>query len=191
MTAAVWGIDTIDAGVLKVPLGAPVIWAYVTGTTIRPEIQWEPEDIARFPHSQVFRIDQGFGDQLDEARAFDADEYDLEAGGWTVDRLAGVVRLRNERQWSTRVYASVGPFDALLGKLRTAQVPMRSVFWREAHWGLTEAEARGQLGGIRYALQYASPSDGGDLVIPGTSLTLAVAGADLNVMALVNTGWQG
>lgn len=191
MTDAVWGIDTIDAGVPEIPRCAPVVWWYKTGTTTRPEIEWEPEDLAAFPHSHLISIDQGFGNQADESRWLTADEYDLEAQAWTPKTLVPVVRARNARRISTRVYASLSPFDQLVIELRSAQVPMHSLFWREANWNLNEAEARGQLGGIRYALQWASPTSNPDTEMPCTHLSLAVAGADLNVMQLRDTSWQG
>lgn len=191
MSESVWGIDTIDANVDKVPLGTPVIWCYITGTTSRPEIEWEPDDIALFSRSQVYKVDQGYGDQADEARWFACHEFDLEAGAWTIPRLVDAIRGRNGRKWSSRVYASVEPFTLFTGALRAAQVSMRSLYWREANWSLSEEEARGQLGGIKYAVQWASPSSNPDTMIPGTHLTLAEAGADLNVIRLGSTQWQG
>lgn len=191
MKEAVWGIDTIDANVDRVPLATPVIWAYVTGTTLNPEIEWELADLQLFPHSTIYRIDQGFGDQADEVRAFDADEYDLEARAWTVDRLVRVIQLRNERRWSTRVYASVDPYTALIAGLAAARVPTHSLYYREANWDLNETEAWQVLTGNKYAAQWASPSSNPLTVIPGTSVNLQAAGADLNMIRLGSTQWQG
>lgn len=187
MSEAVWGIDTIDANEPAVPLGAPVIWAYVTGTTQRPEIEWEPSDIARFPHSQVYRIDQGFGSR----GPFDADEFDLEAGAWTVDGVAGMIAQRNRIRWSTRVYCGQQNRADLLAALAARRIDARSVFFRIADWRLNEAEARRRLTGDIYAWQWASPSSNPATVIPGTRETLARVNADLSVIRLGSTQWQG
>lgn len=191
MTEAVWGIDTIDARVPEVPRGAPVIWYYVTGTTQNPEIEWEPADAALFPHSQLYRIDQGFGNQRDRRRWFACDEFDLEAQAWTADTLVPAIRARNDIHWSTRIYASDGPWTELVIALDAAGVSTRSIFWREANWNLSEIQAKARLGGNRYAIQWASPSSNPDTLIPGTNLTLATAGADLNACRLGSTQWQG
>lgn len=191
MTEAVWGADTIDANAAFLSSATPVLWYYVTGTTQAPEIEWEPADVARFPHTQTYRIDQGFGDQGDRRRWFACDEFDLEAGAWTVAALIPVIKARNEIDWSTRVYASAGPWWALLAGLAQAGVSARSLYWREANWNLSETEARGLLSVVRYAIQWASPSSNPLTVIPGTNTELQVAGADLNVARMSGTGWRG
>lgn len=191
MTEAVWGADTIDAQAEFLSSATPVIWYYVTGTTERPEIEWEADDVARYPHSQLYRTDQGFGDQGDRARWFRCDEFDLETGAWTVQALIPAIRARNEIGWSTRVYASTGPWLALLAGLAQAGVSARSVYWREANWNLDEAGARQLLSATRYAIQWASPSSRPLQLIPGTGVNLATAGADLNVARLSGTGWRG
>lgn len=191
MTEAVWGADTIDAQSEWLPGSTPVIWYYVTGTTERPEIEWEADDVARYPHSQLYRIDQGFGDQGDRRRWWACDEFDLEAQAWTVPTLVQAIEARNSLSWSTRVYASAGPWWALLAAMASAGVSARSVFWREANWNLNEAEARSLLSVIRYAIQWASPSSNPTTLVPGTATSLAVAGCDLNVARLSPTGWRG
>ena len=191
MIEAVWGADTIDANAAFLTNATPVLWYYVTGTTQAPEIEWEPADVARFPHSQTYRIDQGFGNQLDMTRWFQCDEFDLEAGAWTVLNLIKVIRARNEIEWSTRVYASARPWLELLAGLAQAGVSARSLYWREANWNLSELQARGLLSAVRYAIQWASPSSNPLTIIPGTNTELRVAGADLNVARLSSTGWRG
>lgn len=191
MTEAAWGADTIDANAEFLTAATPVIWYYVTGTAQRPEIEWEADDVARYPHSQLYRIDQGFGDQANRARWFACDEFDLEALAWTPGALVPVVEARNSIMWSTRIYASAGPWFALLAALALAGVSARSLYWREANWNLSEPEARQLLSGVRYAIQWASPSSNPLTVIPGTSVNLQAAGADLNVARLSPTGWRG
>ncbi|MGP0047848.1 MAG: hypothetical protein ACLPZR_03225, partial [Solirubrobacteraceae bacterium] len=57
----------------------------------------------------------------------------------------------------------------------------------EADWNLSEAEATARLGtdlgngAIIASIQFASPTSNPDTVIPGTSITLAQANADLSV----------
>lgn len=191
MTEHVWGADTIDAKAEFLPGGTPVIWYYVTGTTQRPEIEWEADDVARYPHSQLYRIDQGFGDQADKSRWFAADEFDLEALAWTPADLVPVIEARNAIEWSTRIYASTGPWLQLLAALAAAGVSARSVYWREANWNLSEAQAGQLLSVVRYAIQWASPTSNARTVIPGTTINLATAGCDLNVARLSPTGWRG
>lgn len=191
MTESVWGADTIDAQAEFLPGGTPVIWYYVTGTTQRPEIEWEADDVARYPHSQLYRIDQGFGDQGDRARWFKADEFDLEAQAWTPANLVPVVEARNSIMWSTRIYASIDPWLQLLADLAAAGVSARSLYWREANWNFNEAGARAALSQVRYAIQWASPSSNPLTLIPGTSVNLRTVGADLNVARLSPTGWRG
>lgn len=191
MTEAVWGADTIDANVRELITACPVIWPYVTGTTQNPEIEWEPADIALFPHSQAYRLDQGFGNQADEARWFACDEFDMESGAWTPAALVKVIEARNARRWSTRVYASAGPWAQLWDQLGVAGVGRRSLYWREANWNLSEAEARAELTGAKYAIQWASPSSNPDTEIPGTTTPLRVANCDLNVIRLGSTMWIG
>lgn len=191
MPDATWGIDTIDAQVHFLSPGVPVIWPYITGTTQRPEIEWEAADLALFPHSMLYKLDQGFGDQGNRARWFRCHEFDLESGAWTIPELVKAIEARNQIMWSTRVYASVGPWQALLGALAASGVSARSLYWREANWSLTEAQARGLLSVVRYAIQWASPSSNPLTLIPGTSTTLGEAGADLNVIRLSDTGWRG
>lgn len=195
MTENVWGIDTIE-GVLDqglYPPAPPVIWAYKTGTVQHPDIEWTEADLAEFPESQVYRIHQGFGER-DPFRTLDGipwDEADLEAGAWDVRDLAVAIDKRNGARWSTRVYASDQPWTELLVACNEMRVHTRSVYWREANWSLSQLQARARLGGQRYAVQWASPTSNPMTLVPGTGRTLQQVNADLNVIRLASTAWQG
>lgn len=195
MAENVWGVDamegTLDLGLF--PPAPPVIFAYKTGTTRTPDIQWTEQDIARFPDSQVYRVHQGFGSQ-NSFRTDDGvpwDEIDMEAGAWTIERTAGAIRDRNADRWSTRVYASDDPWGQLVALCRDLGTGMGSVFRREANWSLSLIAARDRLGGNQYATQWASPTSNRDTLVPGMGRTLAQTNIDLNVVRLGSTQWRG
>lgn len=180
---AVWGVDCIASAEPNLPASPPVIWAYVTGTTRNPDIPWTAAQLARHPYSQVYTIDQGFGSQ----GAFDADEYDVEAGAWTVSAMVWVISLRNDVGWSTRVYCSWSDRASLLTSLAHAGVSAKRVYFRIADWNYSFETARAQIGGNVYAIQWASPSSNPNTVLPGTSLTLSQCDADLSIIRLGST----
>jgi hypothetical protein len=178
-----WGADCPSGSVEHLPRNVPVIWPYVTGT---PSIRWTGEQIAQFPHSRIIRVDQGF-----ESRSpFDADEFDIEAGAWSDDAIAGIVAERRTRRWSTRLYGTWDTYGAVKQELAARGIG-QSVFWRIADWDLDQHFADLELHGDVYAGQWASPSSNPRTILPGTRLTLAEANADLSVMITVNTGWAG
>lgn len=195
MVDATWGVDAME-GVLDLnlfPLAPPVIFAYKTGTTRNPDVEWTEADIARFPHSQVYRIHQGFGPQ-DSFRTPDGvpwDEIDMEAGAWDIPSTGRAILIRNTERWSTRVYASDTPWSDLVAWCAARRVGMASVFRREANWSLSEAEMRDRLGGNQYAGQWASPTSNALTLVPGTGNTLAHANIDLNVVRLGSTAFRG
>jgi len=195
MTEATWGVDaiegTLDRGLY--PAAPPVLWAYKTGTTSNPDIEFTEADLEPFGDSQIYRIHQGYGtrDPFRTADGVPWDEADLEALAWTVPELTDAIAKRNNARWSTRVYASDGPFTDLMVACSQQHVDIRSVFWREANWTLSRPQALARLDGLRYAVQWASPTSNPETLIPGTTTTLKAAGLDLNVARLSGTGWRG
>lgn len=183
MTEATWGVDLTHDALPRLTIEPPVIWPYVTGT---PDIRWTEADRARFPSAQQYRLDQELGSSGPQ----DAEEFDVEALAWRPDQVLGLVEARRRIRWSTRIYASRLTYAMVSGLLMAAGIH-HSVFYRIADWSLSEAEARAQLGGQVYAIQWASPSSNPLTVIPGTTDTLAAVNADLNVIRLASTGWQG
>ena len=182
MYDSTWGADCMGEHSDNLPAAMGVVWAYNTGT---PGIPWSVEQRARFDHAHLYTVDQGFGSKT----PFDADEFDLEARAWTVPELVQVAAARAEKRWSTRIYCSRIPYAMMSGALAAAGLLHLPVFFRIADWSLNEAQARAQLGGNVYAIQWASPSSNPATLLPGTQLTLEEAQADLNVVRLMNTGW--
>jgi hypothetical protein len=178
-----WGADCPGENAPSLPASVPVIWPYVTGP---PSIKWTPANIGRFTHSKIILVDQGF-----ESRSpFDADEFDVESGAWTIEEISGIIAERRTRRWSTRLYGTWGTYGATKEVL-AARGTGQSVFWRIADWDLNQHYADLELHGDVYAGQWASPSSNPDTILPGTHLTLAEANADLNVILNINTGWAG
>jgi len=179
-----WGLDAPAASYARMEaVRVPVLFPYVTGT---PDIAWTPQQIRHFAAagSKIIRINQGYH----SPSVFDGDEFDLEAGAWTIDGVVGAVAARRTRQCSTRVYctwANYGPLKQRLAEAGTG----RPVFFRIAGWNLDQHLAGAELHGDVYAGQWASPASSPRTVIPGTSLTLTAATADLNVVLTGDTGW--
>lgn len=202
MSETVWSIDamedTLDRGFI--PAAPPVLFVYKTGTTTNPDIEWTEADIAGLPQlegltiPQIYRIHQGFGtrDPFRTADGVPWDEIDMEAGAWTAEEAARAIYDRNGSRWSTRVYASDSPWTQLVNLTGTSGVSLRSVYWREANWGLNRREAQLRIGSNhRYAVQWASPSSNPLTQVPGLTATLATANLDLSEIGLHPTGWQG
>ena len=182
-----WGIDCPAADVGRLPASVraavPAIWPYVTGT---PEICWSDAQIALFPKARIFRVNQHHAN----ANPMDGDEFDIEAMAWTPGDCVDIARARRSHQWSTRFYGTYGVYQIVAPELAAAGV-RKSTFWRIADWNLDKHLATEELWGDVYAGQWASPSSNPSTLIPGTSITLAEANADLNVLLLENTGWEG
>lgn len=82
------GYDAIHDDVASIPLSAQVVMGYDTGS---PEIQWTPEDWARFPHARHVHIDQGFtGSPVPTATV-----RDVEAGAWVAENA-----VRDTANWN-------------------------------------------------------------------------------------------
>lgn len=178
-----WGADTAGADAGRLPAATPYIWPYVTGT---PGIIWTTEDIARFPASHHIRVNQG--DASDDP--WNADEYDIESGAWTIPEIITVIRTRRTQHWSTRLYCTYDTYFDTTTALVEAGI-LKSVFFRIADWSLTRHLAGEQLWGDVYAGQYASPASNPATLYPGTDKTLADLNADLNVVLIEYTDWEG
>ncbi len=185
-----WGLDCIgtNVGYLTVADARPgAIWPYITGGS---GIAWSPGEIDWFRqrNAEVFLVNQGFGQTPDNA--LDGDEFDYEAGAWALQDLLQVIENRRKVSWSTRVYCTWANYGAIKEQLARAGTS-RSVWYRIADWDLTQHLADLELHGDVYAGQWASPTSNPSTLVPGTSLTLAHAGVDLNVLLKTGTGWQG
>lgn len=185
-----WGFDCLAENVQHL-LGAKptAIWPYDTGTN---GIPWTQEEISHFVMSgtrRVFRVNQGF--QQGPAAALHGDEFDLEAGAWTIPALVDVVRERRRVKWATHVYCTWSDYGLMKEALAEADITQASMWYRIADWNLIQHFADVELHGDVYAGQWASPTSAPAVLVPGTSLTLAEAQADLSVMLREYTGWLG
>jgi len=183
-----WGFDCLGSSVQHLLEARPTaIWPYITGDN---GIAWTSEEINHFRQqgAEVILVNQGF--RQGPAEALAGDEFDLEAGAWTLASLRMVVAKRRDIRWSTRVYCSWSNY-ALVKEALAADGTGNSVFFRIADWNLNQHTADLELHADVYAGQWASPSTNPAAVIPGTSITLAEAGADLSAVLNTNTGWQG
>lgn len=177
-------VDTIHGSVSHIPVSTRYVGGYVSGTA---DIMWTPGDWARFPDSRHIRIFQGHG-ELPDLRAFD--EIDVESGAVTPAEAASIVRTRVLAgiPW-TGIYADDANLAATAEAIRAygASIWNGHVSCRLADWSLSEEEATAKVG-LRIhgmtcmGVQWASPTSNPRTLLPGTSLTLREANADLSVV---------
>lgn len=177
-----WGIDTTWANAHHIPPRPPAIWPYTTGTA---DIRWPANSWAELHAGQVIRVDQGFH----TAGPFDAEEFDIEAGAWNADKIVPVVAERETRKLITRLYGGWDKYGQVSELLAEAEL-FANVYWRIADYNLSEQEAALTLGHNVYAVQWASPQSNPHTVIPGTSVTLRSANADLSVVLATPLAWR-
>jgi hypothetical protein len=177
-----WGADCPGTSVDFLPETIPTIWPYVTGT---PDVIWLRQQIARFSASRVYRVNQGF----ESPSPFLGDEFDFEAGCFTLAQIVAIVRQRNSQRWSTRIYCTYANYAIVKETLANFGLG-RNVWFRIADWNLSEHLAQLELYADVYAGQWASPTSNPMTLIPGTGHTLAQANVDLNVHLIEYTGWQ-
>ena len=183
-----WGFDCISGNVQHLLDTKPTaIWPYVTGSD---GIAWTPEEIDYFRKrgAVVYLVNQGYHQTA--ASALTGDEFDFEAGAWTLGALLEVVAARRKVRWSTRIYCTWANYGTVKQALADAGTG-GSVFFRIADWNIDQHVADLELHGDVYAGQWASPTSNPATKVPGTDITLAQAGADLSVLLHTYTGWQG
>lgn len=182
-----WGLDCPGSQVeLLRSKGArpPAIWPYISGTI---GIVWSADQITAFG-SRIYRVNQGY--LQGPADALHGDEFDLEAGAWTIDQLLTIVQGRNRVRWTTRIYCTWQNYGAMKQRLAEEGIG-RNVWFRIADWSLSQHLADEELHADVYAGQWASPQSNPDTLIPGTRIKLSEANADLNVLLIENTGaWE-
>jgi len=180
-------IDTTHANVDKIPTSVAYIGGYVSGT---PDIQWNAADWVRFSGRKV-RNYQGLG-PVPPLNMFD--ELDVENRALTPVSAAAIVKARVEAgfQWTT-IYGG----DAAIAATASEIQKLGHSIWnghvncRLANWNLNEAEATKLVGTYVHGMscigvQWASPSSNPHTILPGSTLTLSQANADLSV---VDAGW--
>lgn len=187
-----WGFDCVGSNVqhlIATGIRPSAIWPYATGSG---GIAWTPEEIDYYRKraTEIYLVNQGYNQG--PADALTGDEFDFEAGAWTLPNLVQIVKARRSVKWSTRIYCTWSNYGAIKQALAEAGTG-QSVFFRIADWNLNQHTADLELHADVYAGQWASPTSSPATLIPGTSITLAEAGADLSVLLLGRdrTGWQG
>lgn len=181
-----WGIDAKSSQLGQLwDVKVPAIWPYVTGT---PDVIYTPLQIAHFAASgaRVYRVNQAY----ESPSPFDGDEFDVEMLAWSPQTFAEVVAERRTHYWSTRAYVTWDGYGQVKQVLAERGIGS-SVWFRIADWNLSDHLADLALHADIYAGQWASPTSNPLTKIPGTELTLAEVGADLNVLLIENTGWEG
>jgi len=189
-TAIGWGFDCegsqaqhmISAGVRP-----QAVWAYDTGDY---GIPWTDPEREHFKALgvRVYLVNQGITQGPGEA--LHGDEFDYEQGAWTLQHLVQIIIARRAVLWSTRVYCTWTNYAIIKAALAQAGIG-DSVYFRIADWDLNSHLAGLELHADVYAGQWASPASNPGTLVPGTSLSLAEAIVDLNVVLLGSTGWEG
>jgi hypothetical protein len=188
MTATTPMIDATHANLARIPANVAAAVAKVAGyDSGTSDIQWTPADFSRFPHAGHVRLEQGYTWTLPQI--LNCEGFDVERGAVTPQVAAAGVQARINAgiQWTT-IYGSDGSLAAVQAALKAF-----GPSWYYGHvdcwladWNLDEAQAAAKLGTEIHgmtcrAVQWASPATNPGTVIPGTTLTLAQAQADLSV----------
>jgi hypothetical protein len=177
MIATVGMIDATHASVGNIPLTAPKVAGYVTGSE---GVAWTAADWARFPRASRISIDQDAGSPAFSKGT--AEVLDVETGAATIaDAVTGVIARHKAGRYST-IYIDTSNLDALKKALTDAgsAIAMNRVGFWIANWNLDQEEAAAQLGNEIVAIQWASPLSNPGTKVPGSSMTLAQANVDLS-----------
>jgi hypothetical protein len=176
-------IDAIHDDVARIPVSAPKVAGYVTGTA---DIAWTAADWDRFPKAGHVRINQGHTWSAETVLACDV--LDVEAHAVTAAEAADGVRARIAAgiEWTT-IYGSESWLAEVVNALKAlgASWYLGHVDCWLAEWNLSLAEAAALIGteihGLTCrAVQWASPTSNPSTLVPGSSLTLKEANVDLS-----------
>lgn len=181
-------VDMTHDAVPRVPNVLPYVGGYCSGINGVP---WDDADWAKYHSARVIRIYQGAGN-FPGIAGFD--EIDVESGAVTPQQAADLVEQRvNAHITWTGIYGT----DASIAEVSRLIQAKGHVIWnghvycRLANWDLNRNEAEALIGTYIHGMtcvgvQWASPSSNPHTLIPGTSITLAEANADLSV---VDANW--
>jgi opacity protein-like surface antigen len=170
--------DTIGADSHNLPTTLAKIGGYVTGSG---GVLWSEAMFNRFTKSGHVRINQ---DPTSDPML--GGVLDVEPRAWTNTGAAAALRKRKDVGRYDNAYTSLANVSALETACRTqGLLPGQVGLWL-ANWNLSRDQAVAVLlAGHPYfrlvAVQWASPSSNPGTILPGTSLTLAQANADLSV----------
>jgi hypothetical protein len=171
-------IDTIHDDVGNIPVSAPKVAGYITGT---PDIQWTAADWARFPRSGKVQINQDGSTCVSLAGV--ANVADYEPGAFTQEQVLEWVKLRKHSHLACAVYVSASNQASLTSALQEAGYTGVDLW--VANWSLSEAEAAELLTTAGnypvVAVQWASPVSNPNTLVPGSAQTLSEANVDLSI----------
>lgn len=178
------GMDTIRTSAHNIPRNAPCVIGYDTGSDTVP---WSQTEWDMFPNSIKLHITQ-----LNGVNDLDSDIIDIEDLAATIPEAVQWCKDRKARGKIATCYCSGSNVTPLVNALIAGGIN-NGVYLGVAHPGMSLQDAQAILdsaGGpfpIAY-VQYAWPDAnlGGDLLVPGSNLTLAQANIDLN---LIRNDW--
>lgn len=169
--------DTIGETAHNLPTSLAKVAGYVTGST---NVRWSASDWGRFPHAGHVRVNQD-----PTSDPFEGYVLDVENLAWTNTTAAAALRHRLAAGRGASVYTNAANVTALTQACKAQGIASKEVSLWVANWNLSEAQAQAAIGTDPYfdlvAVQWASPSSNPDTILPGTSLTLSQANADLSV----------
>jgi hypothetical protein len=145
-------------------------------------IAWSDAQFASFPHS--VRIDQAASASM----ARNALVKDVEAGAATIAEAVAIATSRHALGLPFTVYIQDSNLAACRRAMKNAGLPHGYPNYWVANWNLNQREATDRLGDDVVAVQWASPTSNPHTILPGSTLTLAQANADLSVTAAT---WPG
>lgn len=186
-------VDATHANVKNLPGNLIAVMGYDTGT---PDIAWTASDWARFPLAGEVHVDQSAS--LSRFAEGKSDVADVEPFAGTVDAFISAARAREEMNLDSTIYISYNPLFAAIKQFDAAK--LKRVRWFVADYGWSMKQAISFLNAHSQAVgvQFASPGSNPRTRLPGSTLTLGEAGADLSVKraswfpspALAATGWS-
>ena len=181
-------LDATVAHARSIPLATVKVAGYVTGAGVA----WDAKTWAWFPDAGKVRIEQ----DPPAAVPLHSDVLDVERGAATPNDAPGWVlaRVSAGLQWST-IYASSDVLGSVADEFRASGYShfLGHVDAWLADWNLTEHQAAALIGtqvhGLTVrAVQWASPTSNPNLIVPGSTATLAQALIDVSV---AEAAWHG
>jgi len=178
------GMDTVRTAVMNIPANAQCVLGYDTGSGIVP---WTQTEWNRFTNAIKLHITQ-----INGVNNVDSDIIDIEPDAATIDQAIEWCKERIAAKKIPTCYVDGSEVTPLVNALIAAGIN-NGVYLGVAHPGMSIADAQtilDQSGGpfpIVY-VQYAWPklTLGGNLLVPGTNMTLNQANVDLN---LIRNDW--
>lgn len=185
-------VDTTHAFVGMLPKDLIAVMGYDTGT---PNIDWTDGDWSRFPYAGKVIVDQSFS--LPKYEAGFANIADVENGAATLDSFIRASRQRLLHGLDANLYISFDSVDAALMQCLDSGIHSPRVFVANYNWSMQESINYLETHPFAVGVQFANPGQNPRTLIPGTTMNLKTANADLSVKradwfpapAPAATGW--